>query len=185
MSEEGIQGRYNTELANDIGNLLSRTLGMIEKYCEGKVPEPHAGTSDPLRAEAEKLWPAYAAAMDALAFHEAIESILVLSRRANKYVDDSAPWKMAKDPSRSAELGNCLYTLAESLRLIAFCLSPFMPKTSGQMLAKLGLGEAEIDAKGRLATSPLEAACRFGALKPGTPVTKGEALFPRSEAATV
>lgn len=180
LSEAGIQHKYNTELANDIGNLLSRTLSMVEKYFEGKVPQPHGGP-DPLRAEAEKLWTNYSVKMEALAFHEALEAILVLARRANKYVGDNEPWKLAKDPQKKDELANCLYTLAESLRLMGLCLSPFMPKTSARMLQQLGLGEEVVSPRGALAQGGLEQACVFGGLKPGTAIAKGDALFPRPE----
>jgi methionyl-tRNA synthetase len=181
VSEEGIQGRYNTELANELGNLLNRSLTMLEKYCDGKVP---AADADRLGLGLEAFWPRYEAAMESLSFHEALEAILSLIRLANRHIDDEAPWKLAKDPAQRGRLDACLKNLIEVLRVLGFALSPFMPDTSVRFLAQLGLKDC-IGAKGELKGTRLDLACRFGAIPVGHATAKGEPLFPRSEAAAV
>src|SRR6185369_6924624 len=112
ISGEGFEKRYNTELANDLGNLCHRTLTMLEKYFEGKVPEEalwqehaaQASAQDPLVTAGRKVWHRYAGRMEALAYNEALEEVFSLVRAANQYVDEQAPWKQAKDPARKGSL---------------------------------------------------------------------------------
>src|SRR5262249_3933022 len=157
--------------------LLSRTLSMLEKYFGARIPEAEVPAEDPLRHECEKFWPAYEAAMTALSYHEAIEHVLLVARRANKYIDDKAPWKLAKDESKKAELAACLTALAESLRIISYAVSPFMPTVAQRMLQQLGLDGA-LKKDGSLALGTLQGACSFVGLKAGHVTQKGEPLFP-------
>jgi len=186
ISEEGIQKRYNTELANDLGNLLNRSLTMLDKYCGGKMPQKPgpAFEGDALRAELTTFWKDYSGAMDALALNQGLDAIFARVRAANQYIDAQSPWKKAKLPEGKAEVDNCLYNLVETLRLAAFALSPFMPAASAKMLGQLGL-DGLLDARGNLKGTTLEAQCQWGTLPEGHATAKGEPLFPRAEAAAV
>jgi methionyl-tRNA synthetase len=184
VSEEGIQKRYNSELANDLGNLLNRSLTMLDKYCEGRVPSRpgDAFQSDPLRQDLAGFWGDYAAAMDSLAFHQALDAIFARVRSANQYIDSQAPWKKAKLEGGRPELENCLYNLAEALRIAAYAMSPFMPQAAAGMLAQLGLPATSLDTRGELQGTTLAAACQWGLFEGGHATAKGEPLFPRAEA---
>ena len=189
ISEATIESRYNTELANDVGNLLSRTMGMMEKYLGAVVPEiPGDGRiGDPLRGELKTLWPEYSEAMKHLQFHAAIEAVLKRVRRANQYVDEQAPWAKAKlgDAGRQ-ELENCLYNLAETARLAALALAPFMPEASEKALQRLGFAPNQFfDARTQAKGPVLAELMKWGGLPAGQKVSKGEPLFPRREVAKV
>jgi methionyl-tRNA synthetase len=181
ISEEGIQKRYNTELANDLGNLLNRTLTMLDKYCDGCAPEP---VKDAMGIRVAAFWSRFSGAMDGLAFHHALDEIFSLVREANRHIDEQAPWKLAKDPSKKEQLQACLYNLLEAIRVCGFALTCFMPSTASKLLEQLGLPEA-VDNTGALKGMNLDAACSFGGFKAGHKTAKGEPLFPRAEAATV
>jgi methionyl-tRNA synthetase len=184
ISKAGIEKRFNTELANDWGNLLSRTVAMAGKFFEGKVPAPSAGAGrdDALAEAGQGFGSAYLKAMDSLAYHEALDLVFGLIRAANQYVDAKAPWKLAKDPAQAQALADCMYHLLESLRLASLALAPFMPAFAPRALAQLGLPEDEVFAgRGRLKGAPLHEALRWGRLAPGTQTFKGEALFMRKE----
>ena len=185
ISEAGIEGRYNTELANDWGNLLSRTVAMAEKSLGGVVPAvPGAAfAADPLRAETASLKAEYLPAMEGLLYHEALEAVFKRVRKANQYIDEQGPWKLAKDPAKRPELENCLYTLLDFLRCVSLCLAPFMPSAADRALVQLGYEpNALLGPKGEAKGPALDEALSFGGLPAGQKVTKGEGLFPRKEA---
>ena len=162
--------RMNGELANDFGNLAQRVLSMINKNCEAMVPEPGpiTGDDDKLLGPARGLYAAVSGCLDRQAFHEALESIWVVIRAANGYVDAQAPWALRKeDPDR---MKTVLYVLAETIRHLAILAQPFMPATTARMLDQLGIPEDHRN------FSCLGA---DNALKPGTVLPKPEGVFPR------
>ncbi|MBP2018496.1 methionyl-tRNA synthetase [Symbiobacterium terraclitae] len=171
-SEEALVRRVNTDLANDLGNLLSRTTQLINKFAGGRVPAP-VSPDGVLRLAAEEALAALEAALEGCRLADALAALWQLVRRANKYVDERAPWSLARDPARSAELADVLYSLAESLRIAAAALVPFLVETPERIYAQLGLDPS-------LARStPWSVATAWGGLPPGTAIRRGEPLFPR------
>jgi len=177
FSEDALIRRINADLANNLGNLVSRTLNMTARFVDGVVPK--AGEPGDLEREIQKAAPEVAARVDRLIrryeFHRALETIFELLDRVNRYLETRAPWKAAKDPANADQVATTLYTSCEALRVIALLLAAFLPETAAEILARLGIPDA-------LQTARLpEDAARWGILEPGTATTKGAALFPRVE----
>jgi methionyl-tRNA synthetase len=166
---------YNADLANSWGNLVSRSLNMSAKYFDGKtpaLPEGWAERANPLKDVADGLVDRYVAAMSVFDYVGAKNAVLELVHAANHYIEDSAPWAVAKDPARADELEQIITNLLESIRISAHLFAPFMPQTSAEVLRRMSLAD-EAD------TEDLVAVCQWGGLVGGAPVTKGDALFPR------
>lgn len=174
-SQKALVNRYNNDLANDLGNLLSRTLKMIQQYADGRIPTPSGHAGGPQEV-AQRLPERMEAAMRDLAFHRALGEVWQLVERANQYIEQSAPWNLAKDPSQKERLSSVLYNAAEALRLLSLHLYPFMPETARTMARQLGLDPDRLFEPGTLAGST-----QWGKLGPGLPVSKAKALFPRME----
>jgi methionyl-tRNA synthetase len=178
FSHAALVQRFNADLANDLGNLLSRTLTMLQRYCQGTVPQPaETGAAANVLAEAAaKLLPDLDPLLNELAFHRALARLWEYIRLVNRYVDEQAPWALARDPAQRRRLDTVLYNQIESLRIIALLIFPFMPHTAASIWRQLGIGQ-EI-AQQRLAT-----AMAWGGMPPGTQIRPGAQLFPRIDAA--
>lgn len=175
-SEEALVNRLNSDLANDLGNLLSRTITMVDKYFAGAIPEVKP-SSDPLDISLKELAEATSVKveelMDKLLFSNALTEIWKLIGRSNKYIDETMPWVLARDEANRERLASVIYNLAEALRVIAVLISPFMPNTPTRIFEQLGVEEDGL--------KNWESIKSFGALKAGTVVKKGGIIFPRIE----
>ncbi len=176
FSNELLINRINTDLANDIGNLLSRSTAMADKYFGGKLPAEQAeGAEDAdFLALVAGLRDRYEANMEKYAFQSALADVFEVIARANKYIDETAPWVLAKSEETKPRLAHVLYNLAETLRLCTVLLTPFMPTASTKIFDQLGVAE-----NGRT----WESAAQFGVLPADIELHKGENLFPRIDAA--
>ncbi len=187
ISIERMAQVYNADLANSWGNLISRTLNMVTKYCEGKVPEVKGDlAASELAAVARDVIDPYIDAMQSLDYPRAKEAVATLVDAANLYVDQKAPWGLAKDPERFDELCEVLRTLIEAIKVIAHLYEPFMPKTSAEALARIGVELATSTdcslTEEEAAADDLRELCAWGQVAPGTPVVIGDPLFPRLDA---
>ena len=170
MTYELIIERINSELANILGNLVNRTVAMSGKYFDGKVmaPDTAEAVDEELKAVALAMPGKVKAKMDELKVADAIDEIFVLLRRANKYIDETTPWALAKDEATKPRLGTVLYNLLESIRFAAIALESFLPDTSARILKQLNCENGG-----------LESLENFGQLQPGGEVGPGEILFAR------
>lgn len=164
---------YNADLANTWGNLCSRVFNMTQKYFSGKVPSvKDLAKANPLRALSDELYARYDAALTNVDFSEAAAAVQELAARVNLYVEESAPWNLAKRPEAADELAEVIYHSLEAIRIIALYLAPFMPLTSAEVFRRLGLG-AITD------ITDIEAQTQWGGLSAGNTVETGDPLFPR------
>lgn len=173
ISMERMVQVYNADLANTWGNLVSRVTNMTKKYFAAQVPVAPAGAQDnPLAEVAAGLYAQYDAAMSQVDFTSAAAAVQKLAERANRYIEETEPFRLAKDPARADELAAVMYNLLEAIRIIALYMAPFAPNTSAEVFERLSLGDIT-------AVTDIEAATAWGQLPAGNAVQVGEALFPR------
>ncbi len=176
ISMESMVQRYNGDLANDWGNLCSRLFNMTEKYFDGAVPEPpgEAPTEADaaLRAFADALPASYAEAMERLDYGAALEATWDLIKDANRYIENEAPWNLAKAEETHGRLATVIYNALESVRIAALFCAPVMPETSADVWRRLSLGDIH-------AVTDIATAAAWGRLPSGNAVSKGDPLYPR------
>ncbi|HSN05515.1 MAG TPA: methionine--tRNA ligase subunit beta, partial [Nitrospira sp.] len=177
FSQTAMIARINSDLANGVGNLLSRTLTMIEKYCGGQTPRrcaPSDAVGNELETQARSVSDAIVGELSQLQFHRALELIWTLVHFADEYIEAKQPWKLAKDPANARLLEGVLYNVAEALRHVTLHLYPFMPSSAEAMGNQLGLS---LD----FSKSLPEHSYEWGASLTDVKINKGPGLFPRIE----
>ncbi|MBQ2897117.1 MAG: methionine--tRNA ligase [Clostridia bacterium] len=170
ITYENIIARYNSELANVLGNLVNRTVAMTHKYFDGVVKEPSEkeAVDDELISQAKETVKNAIAKMEEYKTSDAIEQIWNLLKRSNKYIDETTPWNLAKDESKSKRLGTVLYNLIEAIRIAAVLLTPFMPETAEKIANQINAGDLSFDS-----------IKEFGGYKAGTQTNEAVPLFAR------
>jgi methionyl-tRNA synthetase len=172
FSEEAFVQRLNSDLANDLGNLVSRTITMAVKYCDGKVPEINPQKKDSaLHEAARKAVTEVESSFNDMSLHKALIAIWDFINVTNKYIVENEPWTLGKDPANKEKLTAIMYSLLAALRTIAILLTPFMPQTAEKILRQIG-----VDKPSALDLASIR---KDDALTAGNPLTRGESLFPR------
>ncbi|MBW2623035.1 MAG: methionine--tRNA ligase, partial [Deltaproteobacteria bacterium] len=174
FSEEALVGRINADLANDLGNLLQRSLAMVTRFNQGLIPDAPRARKEggSLRQTGESVVKDYTRDFESLSFHKALIAVWKLINEANKFIDQEAPWALAKDPEKKEKLEEVLYQLLETLSLVAGLIYPVIPQTAAKIRRQIGLPED-------LITVDLQEI--ESSLKAGSRIHQGEALFPRVE----
>lgn len=173
ITYEALVERYNSDLANTLGNLVNRTVAMSKKYFNGEImpPAEQEAVDHELKNMAEELPGKIEALMDEYRMADTMDAIMSLARRANKYIDETSPWVLAKDSEKASRLGTVLYNLLETIRFIGVALAPFLPETSEKILNEIGTDSRS-----------LESLEHFGGLEAGRQVGEAVPLFARIDA---
>ncbi len=174
FSKQALISRFNSDLANDLGNLLNRTLSMLHRYFGGEVP-PGAKNNEELAHQADTLAKEVRAALDDIQFSKALEAIWEFVSSGNKYVEQNAPWALHRE-GKETELAEVLYNTLETARVVTVLIAPFMPSAATKMWRQLGL-------KGSPGSVNWEKDVRFGGLKSGTKCGSADPIFPRIDTA--